>query len=193
LNHDGFSQGNIFISNVSLVPLWFHSRFHATEREYIYRILHGTQREKLIFHGYRLWQFPERLDFGQMKLAAKELEGFHNFSSFQKTGCKRNPHVYLHSLNLTELPFSSFFTTFHLPEMSEIRIVFKGSSFLWNQVRIMIGILTDVGKGRLTPKEVKQILLRKSRVRNKSRTAPAYGLYLTKVTYPKIPSEDVSL
>lgn len=191
-NNDGFSRDNIFISSATLVPSWFHSRFHATEREYIYRILHGTRKEKMIFHRDRLWQFSERLNLEQMKLAAKELEGLHDFSSFQKTGCKRNPHVYLHSLNLTEFPFSSFFAT-HPTEMSEIRIVCKGSSFLWNQVRIMIGMLTDVGKGRLTSKEVKQILLRKSRTKNKSRTAPACGLYLTKVTYPEIPSKDVTL
>ncbi|HBF12944.1 MAG TPA: hypothetical protein DDW49_06095 [Deltaproteobacteria bacterium] len=49
-------------------------------------------------------------------------------------------------------------------------------------VRNMVGTLVDVGRGKLTEKDIQKIL--KSRDRKKAgMTAPAYGLVLKKVMY----------
>ena len=54
-------------------------------------------------------------------------------------------------------------------------------SFLHSQVRIMVGTLVEIGKGKIT-KSVKEIIESKDRSLA-GVTAPACGLYLEKVNY----------
>ena len=58
----------------------------------------------------------------------------------------------------------------------------EGDGFLYNQVRNMVGTLALVGKGRWRPQEVRKALEARDR-RAAGVTAPAAGLYLTRVTY----------
>ena len=63
-------------------------------------------------------------------------------------------------------------------------IIFKteAKSFLYHQVRNMVGTLKMVGDGHLTPQDVEKILKLKKRA-EAGVTAPACGLYFAKVTY----------
>ena len=56
--------------------------------------------------------------------------------------------------------------------------------FLRNMVRAIVGTLLDIGKGKLTLEEFKQVIDSKTRS-NAGLSVPACGLYLTKVEYPK--------
>ena len=60
----------------------------------------------------------------------------------------------------------------------------SAKSFLHNQVRIIVGSLIKVGAKEWSPEKIKEILKIKSRL-YAGETAPARGLYLKKVCYPK--------
>ena len=71
-----------------------------------------------------------------MKVAAKVLEGKHDFSSFRSTECQsKSPIKTLNSIKI-------------LRKSSEIEIWIKARSFLHNQVRIIAGTLVLVGKSK---------------------------------------------
>ncbi|NWF87857.1 MAG: tRNA pseudouridine(38-40) synthase TruA, partial [Ignavibacteriaceae bacterium] len=66
-------------------------------------------------------------------------------------------------------------------EMILIRVI--GSHFLWKMVRRVVGVLVEVGRGKLTEKDIVKFLNSKSHEPAKF-TAPPSGLFLEKVTYP---------
>ena len=63
-----------------------------------------------------------------------------------------------------------------------ITFSFIGNGFLRYQVRNMVGILIRVGENKLSPETVEKVLLSKDRTKS-GKTAPAEGLYLTKITF----------
>ena len=68
----------------------FHARFHATGRNYRYRILNRLQRSAL--HRHRAWWVYAPLDAEKMNIAAQHLLGEHDFSSFRAVACQaKNP------------------------------------------------------------------------------------------------------
>ncbi|MCQ2734356.1 MAG: hypothetical protein MJ212_00180 [Alphaproteobacteria bacterium] len=58
----------------------------------------------------------------------------------------------------------------------------EARSFIYHQVRNMVGTLQEVGNGKLTPEDVKRILDARNRTQA-GISAPACGLYLNKVMY----------
>ena len=71
-----------------------------------------------------------------------------------------------------------------LREGEEITIRISGNGFLYNMVRIIVGTLVRVGRGFYTPEKVKEILEAKDR-KAAGVTAPAHGLMLVEIRYPK--------
>ena len=63
-----------------------------------------------------------------------------------------------------------------------IYFTFHGTGFLQNMVRVLVGTLLDVGYGKMTPKQVIEVMEEKDR-RLAGPTAPAQGLTLIKVDY----------
>ena len=61
----------------------------------------------------------------------------------------------------------------------------SANGFLYNMVRIIAGTLSEVGEGKLTSHDVKDIIRFKNR-RLAGRTAPPDGLYLNRVFYEEI-------
>ena len=57
-----------------------------------------------------------------------------------------------------------------------------GDGFLYNMVRILTGTLVDVGRDKLRPQQMTDILAAKDR-QTAGHTAPPFGLYLAKVYY----------
>ena len=64
----------------------------------------------------------------------------------------------------------------------EIIFTVEARSFIYHQVRNMVGTLKEVGEGKLKPEDVKIILDAKDRTKA-GISAPAHGLYLNKVVY----------
>jgi len=146
----------------------FHARFKAVGRGYIYRIL--NRRAPTVLLKDRVWCVGYPLDVEKMKEGAKYLLGHHDFSSFRGAGCQAlSPMKTLDKLEI-------------IKNGDEIDFIVEARSFLYHQVRNMVGTLKCVGDGKFTPEDVKKILEAKDRA-VAGPTAPACGLYLSKVMY----------
>lgn len=158
----------VVVLAVEAVSQEFNARFSAKGRGYIYKIL--NRRTAPILQKDRVWWVPIPLDIEKMRQGAQYLLGHHDFTSFRAAACQaKSPVKTLDRLDITR---------------SEEEIIFtvEARSFLHHQVRNMVGTLKLVGDGHLSPEDIKTILEAKDR-RLAGPTAPACGLYLSKVLY----------
>jgi tRNA pseudouridine38-40 synthase len=157
------------VVDVQTVPLGFNARKSAVAKTYRYRVLNQTNRDPFI--GRYAWHVPYRLDVESMREAAQYLVGEHDFSAFRAADCDaRSPRRRVHAIVVER-------------NGSEIIFTLHGNAFLRNMVRIIVGNLVTVGRGRLTPAMVKEILDSLDRTKG-AQTAPARGLTLMDVDYP---------
>lgn len=146
----------------------FHARFSAKKRSYTYRILNRPAPPILQLH--RVWHVREQLDVSAMQESANFLIGHHDFTSFRAVACQaKSPLKTLDSIIIAQ-------------EGQEIHFHVSAQSFLHHMVRNLVGTLKMVGSGKWQPEEVKIALEAKNRTAG-GPTAPAHGLYLTKVGY----------
>lgn len=146
----------------------FHSRLHATGKQYRYHLMKWDS-EQVFLRKYS-WKMTEALDIPSMQEAAGHLLGEHDFKSFCTKASKKKTTV----RQLTQIQIEE---TEH-----EVLLTFEGSGFLYNMVRILTGTLVEVGTGSRRPDEIPEILERKER-KYAGETAPAKGLFLVKVYY----------
>ncbi|KAL3904601.1 MAG: hypothetical protein SGARI_004852 [Bacillariaceae sp.] len=184
----------------------WNARFSATQRTYVYRVLcypeHHDEDEECKDHGIpfewdRSWRIRGSsgnvgLDIDAMQEAATHMEGTQDFSTFRGARCQRqSPIVTMKSIRIhSVLPFgvdgNETKTQNHAnnpscgPQLVTLSIV--GNSFLYRQVRNMVGCLVDVGKGKLSAQEVPSLIGAKQRSKAPS-MAPAHGLFLTDVQH----------
>jgi len=158
------------VTSVVEAPEGFFPRQHAVAKRYAYRL--GLGRVADPFAESRLWHIygAAPLDVGAMTAGASALVGTHDFSSFRCSECA------------AATPVRTIFDVRLEPSGAGLDIVFEGDRFLMHQVRIMVGTLVDVGRGRLAPMRVAEILAAKDRCAAGA-TAPAMGLYLEKIWY----------
>ncbi len=146
----------------------FHARYSAVGRAYLYKIT--NRRAPLILEKNRSWPVAVPLDVEKMRQGAKFLLGHHDFTSFRAVKCQaKSPLKTLDRLDI---------------RCDGENIVFEveARSFLHHQVRNMVGTLKMVGDGHLQPEAIKDILEARDR-RAAGPTAPACGLYLSKIMY----------
>ncbi len=105
-----------------------------------------------------------------MKQSSKVLIGKFDFNAFRSTNCQAKTSI----RSIDDIKIKK--------EKDIIKIKVLGRSFLHNQVRILVGTLVNVGKGKWDQKKITEILNLKDRS-NSGPTAPAHGLYLEKVNY----------
>jgi len=144
----------------------FHARHDAVSRSYIYQI----SRRRTAFAKPFVWWIKDKLDFGKMEHASKLFIGMHNFVSFaDRDDEEKSTKVLIQDIELKEEG-----------DLILIRII--GSHFLWKQVRRMVGVLVEVGRGKLSAKDIDYFLQHESPTPAKY-TAPPSGLFLEKVIY----------
>lgn len=156
-------------------------------KHYRYRLRTGPLPDP--FADRFTWHHARSLDVSAMRRAAAMLVGEHDFASFRAVDCQAETTVReLYAIHISEL------TTRTLergddPEAfegqraaAELVIDVRGSAFLKNMVRILVGTLVDVGTGRRDPDYVGSLL----KIHDRSRagpTAPALGLCLEEVLW----------
>ncbi|MCY4430304.1 MAG: tRNA pseudouridine(38-40) synthase TruA [Rhodospirillales bacterium] len=140
----------------------FHARFSTVERSYLYRIL--TRPSPPVFGRDHLWWMPRALDAAAMATAARPLVGHHDFTSYRAAGCQANSAL----RTLTELTVAR--------SGPEVTVRARAPSFLYRQVRIIVGTLVEVGLGRADTDAPARALAARSRAAA-GPTAPARGLY----------------
>jgi len=150
------------------VPDDWHARFNATGKVYRYVIDRGAYPD--VFTRHFSYHYPYPLRIEPMVEAARLLEGRHDFTSFCAAATPVEDKVrLLHAVELIEQD--------HL-----LVITCRGEGFLYNMVRIIVGTLLDVGRGKIAPDEIPEILKACDRTRA-GLTAPAHGLTMWEVLY----------
>lgn len=159
--------GSVAVTSAEIVADDFDARFSAVSKTYVYRVYVSPVRRPLLDATHA--QVYKLLDVAAMQAAAKLLVGTHDFAAFQNTGS---------NLKGTVRTINSFDVTTHPDDV--IYFTVNGNAFLYNQVRIMCGLLVAVGSGRYDLTDVQNMLDGK---RLAFRTLPAKGLTLEKVYY----------
>lgn len=148
----------------------FDARFSAIERRYEYRIL--TRRAPPILDRHRVWWVVHDLDADAMHVAAQALVGHHDFTTFRASQCQSaSPVKTLDRFDIVRVG-------------DEVRCTVVARSFLHNQVRSMVGSLKLVGDGKWDRDDVRRALAACDRTACGT-VAPAAGLYLAEVKYPR--------
>lgn len=161
---------DISIKSVRDVPESFHARFDAVERHYRYRLLLGNPRLALLRHFVTHIHYP--LDVDAMKHAAAHFVGRHDFSAFRSIHCGANNPV-------RDVIGATVTVRGRLLDVDLI-----ANAFLRNMVRVIVGTLLKVGRGKMSPKQVSEILKGRDRT-VAGPTAPPQGLTLWSVKYRK--------
>lgn len=161
---------DIYITTLEEVDPDFHARFSAVGKCYTYKLYKSDRPSPLKRrHAY---QVPLTIDVEAMKRAAKHLVGEHDFRSFMASGSFVTDTVRtIYRVDVEE-------------QSDEIHLRFYGNGFLYNMVRILTGMLVDIGTGKKKDSQVPQIIEARDRTLVEH-TAAAEGLYLTEVYYEK--------
>jgi tRNA pseudouridine38-40 synthase len=170
---------DIRIINTEECPAKFHPRYSAKNKTYSYMIS-STGAYSVFLRRYS-WQIPYRLNCEAMKEAIGCLIGKHDFTCFRASGCSsKNPVREIMQIKISEftsIDFMSF--TFDAPV---IKVGIQANAFLRHMVRNMVGTLVEIGRGKMPPDKMKEILESKDRSAA-GQTAPACGLFLEKIVY----------
>jgi len=147
----------------------FHAQFSTRSKVYNYQILNRTHPSALL--RKRSWYIPTPLDIDQMKKSTEYLIGEHDFKAFAQsgTGVRTTVRTVLRA---------------HIEQKDNNVIEFniEATGFLKRMVRLIMGTMVQVGKGRITPLDFSKILDSGEKTKFVY-AAPAHGLYLEKVKY----------
>lgn len=164
---------DVVIQAVCGVDRDFHARYSATRRSYRYLINQGQAPNPLLRNS--VVQFDGQLDTAAMAAALPLLEGTHDFASFAAVSPGQKSTVRtMYTARLQEV---------ELFGRRLIAVDLTANAFLQHMVRVIVGTLVLVGRGKLTPTAFQTVLERRDR-RAAGPTAAAHGLTLMAVTYP---------
>ncbi|MDR2209745.1 MAG: tRNA pseudouridine(38-40) synthase TruA [Azoarcus sp.] len=147
----------------------FHARYLAYERSYRYLLYDAPVRPAVL--AGRVGWFHLPLDVESMAVAAAQLVGEHDFSSFRAASCQgKTPIRIMHEARVAR-------------EGSIVTFDFRANGFLHHMVRNLVGALVMVGKGGRLPQWIGELLV----CRERAKGAPTFvpdGLYFCGVSYP---------
>ncbi len=150
------------------VPLDFHARYSAKEKQYIYKFyLSDVRNPFLDKYALRVYN---RLSLEKISQFCKILEGTHDFAAFSSTGREYDSTV--RTISECKIDFSDGIYTLSV----------KGDGFLYNMVRIIVGTALFVSEGKISLDTIKDVFDSKDR-RSLGPTAPPHALFLNKVFY----------
>lgn len=144
----------------------FHARFDARKRLYRYQVI--SQRSPL--RERYAWYVKHRLDFDVLDKVAGRVLGRHDFTSFSSAQAEVENHL----VDVSKAGWRA--------KGDALIFEIEADRFLHNMVRILVGTMADMARGKIDPDAFAAILKSKDR-RKAGRTAPAQGLFLVRVTY----------
>ena len=146
----------------------FHARYDCKGKEYVYLIYNGKYRNPF-YEGKALF-YPYTIDAEMLDNEAKAFIGTHDFSAFCSAGSEvvdKTREIYDCSVSRNG-------------DLVEIRV--SGNGFLYNMVRIIVGTLLDIQRGKIQKGSIEKIINSHDR-NNAGVTVEGCGLYLNKVFY----------
>lgn len=158
---------DIAVRKARSIGVGFAPRFSARTKRYRYRLLVDAVRDPL--WCTRAWRVMG-VDAAAMALEALVARGTHDFAGFRGSADKRPTTV----RTLTRVDVER--------EQGDrvLSVVVEGNAFLYNMVRILVGTVVDVARGRLETGAVARALASGNRA-DAGTTAPAHGLVLERV------------
>lgn len=170
----------------------FNARYHAKAKTYSYYIWNARRPSAIL--GRYSYHEPVMLDIDKMKLAASDLVGFHDFTSFKAAGGQTKTsgrELYRVAVEVVEegrqdgigLGFANKDKNGRL-----IRVIVTGSGFLYNMMRIIAGTLLYIGLGKIGVDQIPSILAAQDR-EHAGKTLPPQGLVLDEVFYENMEKE----
>ena len=158
---------DIRIRSLEQVDDSFNARFSAEGKSYVYIIDTGTAEP---FTSRWSWNLPDLTNHDGVRQALTYFVGEHDFKSYAVEAANRDDTV--RKIIRAELY-----------ECGPLKMIhFIGTGFLYKMVRSMVGAIAEVGRNRLAPERIGEILEEKKRTPGRD-TAPARGLFLVKVFY----------
>ncbi|HDN60155.1 MAG TPA: tRNA pseudouridine(38-40) synthase TruA [Candidatus Marinimicrobia bacterium] len=157
---------DIYVTRCEEVDKSFHARFSAKRRKYIYRIARRYSPFDRLFS----WCPPYELDTEKLHKCSKLVVGKREFVRFCKSTCKAKSKECV--------VFESFwkegerFLEYHI----------SANRFLQSMVRMLVGTMIEVARGRYTVEDFKNLLENKTN-EVQVLTAPAKGLFLKEIIY----------
>ncbi|WP_299554625.1 tRNA pseudouridine(38-40) synthase TruA [Seonamhaeicola sp.] len=150
---------------------------HPKTKEYLYLFTYGGKCHP--FCAPIMTTILDDLDIDLMKQGAKLFEGAHYFKSycFKPT----DNGIYNRTIELCELVENNIYTANYFPKTSYLLRV-RGKGFMRNQIRLMMGTLIDLGKGKLTLNDIEHSLKPDVFVKMEY-IAPASGLILNSIEF----------
>lgn len=165
---------DLWIESVSVTRPDFHPRYDAICRTYRYEV--GTRPEASSpFHRRWCWPLEDPLDRGLLDAAAELVPGERAFEAFSKAGQPERGyrcHVRVTEWSSTDLG---------------VRLTITSDRYLHHMVRYLTGTMVDVARGRRPLDDMARLLDNEPGAVT-SPPAPAEGLFLHHVEYPKTPS-----
>ena len=164
---------DVLVTAAHAVPAHFNPIRHTHSKAYSYT-LHASP-ERTLWDRRTVHQIWQPLDIAPMQHAAELLTGTHDFAAFAAAGHGR---------------VSTIRTIFECSVTREspdrVRIYVCGSGFLWNMVRIIAGTLTEIGRHRMAPTAIPEIIASGKR-ENAGPTLPPTGLCLEWIKFNDVP------
>ena len=165
-----FLPSDISVRSARYVSDSFHVRYDVDYKEYEYTVLNTRLADP--FYSSRAWHCPKRLDVDKMNAAAAHFVGKHDFAAFMAQGSSVRDTVRT----------VKYFDVRREGDLVIMRVAADG--FLYNMVRILCGTLVAVSEGKISEKDIPEIIRSCDRTRAGMTLVPD-GLCLSKVVYPE--------
>ncbi len=165
---NSFLPPSIAITKIIPVTEEAHTRFDATSRSYLYRI----SPIKNPFTKEAAYYYKLPLDIQKMNAASKILLDYKDFECFSRS----NTDVRTYLCTIIEASWKIVDT--------EYQFTITADRFLRNMVRAIVGTLLEIGQNKKPVSWMHEVIRGKNRSLAGA-SAPAHGLYLTTITYPK--------
>jgi len=158
---NALSDRNVCIRNLEPCPSDFHARYNAKERYYRYTLC----TEPIVLGREQVWECGCKPNAEIMAKEAQSFLGRHDFKAFS---IPRNDG-------------KSTICTITEFRLEKLRWHIRGDRFLHRQVRAMVGLLFDVGRGRYEPGVVDKVF--NGEFKGERTWAPPQGLMLFSIFY----------
>ena len=159
-------------ASAKVEPTW-HARFSASWRRYRYT-LYTDPIPNLFVRPFAWHYYYAPMDESLIQTALTPLVGRFHLAAFHRAGSSR-PHSWV-DVQVAECQRHGHF----------VHIEVQASGFLYGMMRLLVGLLVQVGRGERSPQNFKEIWVNERREVVKY-SAPAHGLCLLRVGYPEFP------
>ena len=153
-------------------PTW-HARFSAIWRRYRYT-LYTEKRPNLFVEPFAWHYYRQPLEESLIQSALNPLVGYHHLAAFRRAGSARKDSWV--DVQVAQCHRRGPF----------LQLEIQASGFLYGMVRLLVGMLVEVGQGKRSPEEFTDLWVEQRREEVKY-AAPAKGLCLLRVGYPEFP------